>query len=42
MECSVLHAHNVVFDFQYTATAAPPYQKILELQIFNKGWLSST
>ena len=22
--------HNVIVSFQYTATAAPPYQKILE------------
>ena len=29
MECSVLHTHNVVLKFQYTATAAPPYKKYL-------------
>ena len=28
--------------YSKTATAAPPYQKYLKPQIFNKAWLSST
>ena len=34
--------HNVIINFQYTAIAAPPYQKYLKPQIFSKAWLSNT
>ena len=42
MECSVLHIHSVVLDFQYRATAASLYQKYLKpLCLIRRGYLVS-